>query len=84
MTTKFPAQIARRVAAGESWLTVLIEMRGLSIEQLASLADVNVGDLARMADGKLEPTPGQLTRIVRALHIDLKDVEHFRHPWTPR
>lgn len=80
MKSQLPTEMARRIAAGENWLEIWLELRGITVTQLATLADINVGDLGRIAEGRMQPNAGQIMKIAHALNVDVKELEKTMHP----
>lgn len=84
MRSQLPTEMARRIAGGENWLEIWLEMRGITVTQLATLADINVGDLGRIAEGRLEPNAGQISKIAHALNVDVKELEKTMRLGIPK
>ena len=68
----------RRLSEGEVPVTVWREHRGLSLEQLAAFAQVQVDLLAAVEAGKEDVPLRIMYAIARALYVDLDDLV----PWS--
>jgi DNA-binding XRE family transcriptional regulator len=73
-----PLAIVRRLSDGEVPVTVWREYRGLSPEQLAAIAHVQVELLAALEAGKEDVPLRIMYAIARALRLDLDDLV----PWS--
>lgn len=68
-------EMAERIASGTNWLELWLEVRGITLAQLASIADITIGDLRRIGDGDQQPTAGQIERIAHALNLSPAVIE---------
>lgn len=70
-----PAEIVRRLIAGENKIEVWRTHRGLSGRDLAAGAGVSASFLSQMESGKKEGSVSVLKQIAAVLRVDLVDIE---------
>jgi DNA-binding XRE family transcriptional regulator len=70
----FPAEVARRLVAGENPIRVFRDYRGLTQEQLAKSAKIARAYLAQIEAGRKEGSVSVLRAIAAALKLDLDDI----------
>jgi DNA-binding XRE family transcriptional regulator len=69
-----PAELVRRLLAGESAVRIWREHRGMTLRGLAEAASVQPSYLSEIENGKKPGSLDAMARIARALHVPLDDL----------
>jgi DNA-binding XRE family transcriptional regulator len=75
-----PAEMVKRLLAGEPPVRVWREHRGLSLRELARRAEVSAPLLSEIERGQKDGSISTLARLARVLGVDLDDLV----PWRTR
>jgi DNA-binding XRE family transcriptional regulator len=70
----FPAEVAGRLAAGESPIRVFREYRGLTQERLGKMAKVARAYVAQIETGRKSGSISVLSAVAAALKVELDDI----------
>lgn len=69
-----PSQVVKRLVDGQNPVRVWREHRGLSVRNLAAMAEISPAYLSEIETGKKEGRIGVLARVAKALGITLDDL----------
>jgi DNA-binding XRE family transcriptional regulator len=71
---KLPAQIVRRLCAGESPVRVIREYRGLTMAELTQKAGLSLAHLSAIESGTRPPSAKSLAALATALDVSVDDL----------